>query len=363
MKKILRFFELSSSQSDDRPTSTLALDSLYVVLSLMLTVGIMLDVWSHLQYGPDQSVFNEYHLLFYGSVGSIMILLVFVWFNNWRSGYSMITALPHGYGLGLFAVLWFSVSGVIDLAGHAMFGFESDMEALTSPLHLLLFIGWFMILFVPVNANLARMRHFQPNHQTFAKNIPMLFAYACIIICMTVPFQALFPMGNTPFMLQSYRTGDDFFGLVAGIGGTLFQTVILISLILWLARHFRLPVGSYTFVFFIHGLFITIIDAWQMPWLMFGGLGLILDAAYSLLKPDGTRRPQFILFAVIGAAGMWLMTYTILGYVSGVGINAFYYSGYNLYGSVAQGVTLAALLGYIFSMTAPQSLNTQGGVL
>jgi hypothetical protein len=54
-----------------RPVSTLAFDWLYSVLVLLMSAGVYMDGWSHIEYGPDQSVFSEYHLLFYSSLTMI----------------------------------------------------------------------------------------------------------------------------------------------------------------------------------------------------------------------------------------------------------------------------------------------------
>jgi len=47
------------------PTSSLAFDWVYTILVFLLSAGIFLDGWSHSEYGPDQSVFSEYHLLYF----------------------------------------------------------------------------------------------------------------------------------------------------------------------------------------------------------------------------------------------------------------------------------------------------------
>ncbi len=88
---------------------------------------------------------------------------------------------------------------------------------------------------------------------------------------------------------------------------------------------------------------------------MFGGLGILLDIAYQWLKPDATRRTQFILFALIASTAMWVMAYGVMAMLNG-GMNGFYYSGYNLYGSVAQAVALGVLVSYLMSMPAPRAL-------
>ncbi len=337
----------------ERPLSTLAFDWLYVSLSLLLTVGIMMDVWSHLTFGPDQSIFNEYHLLFYGSMSALLVLLSGLLFNNWRAGYPLGIALPQGYGIGLLATILFSIAGVIDLTGHALFGFESDVEALTSPTHLLLFITWFLILFAPVQATRARIAATgQP--ASFVQSLPMMLAYGCMMACVHIPLMIYFPLGGTqPMMLQMHRPDNDFYGLVMGISGTFLQTAVLLGFALWLVREFKLPRFSFTVAFGFYGLFLTLLQDWQMPWLMFGGFGLMLDLLYALLTPDATRRMRYVTFALLGTIILWVIGYSTFALVEG-GFNTFYYSGYNLYGSIAQATTLAVLLAYLMSMPAPQ---------
>ena len=349
-------FEVSHVQTNKmkRPVSTLAFDWLYVMLTLLLTIGILMDVWSHIEFGPDQSIFNEYHLLFYGAMTAIMVLLGGLMLSNLRDGYPLAIALPQGYGLGFLAVLLFGVSGAIDLLGHAIFGFESDIEALTSPTHLLLFINWFLILFAPVQAARARIQA-TGRAATLRQSLPKLLAYGCMIACINIPLMNFFPMGSSPYMLQEMRPQNDYFGLSLGISGTLLQTIITVAFILWLAREFRMPRGGFTIAFGFYGLFVTILEPAQLPVLMFGGMGILLDIAYQLLKPDATRRTHFMLFALIAPTAMWLMAYGVMAMLNG-GMNAFYYSGYNLYGSVAQAIALGVLVGYLMSMPAPRAV-------
>ncbi len=339
-----------------RPLSTVAFDGLYVLLSLLLTAGIMMDVWSHNEFGPDQSLFNEYHLLFYSSLGAMLLLLGGLFLANLRNGYAFAYALPHGYGLGLLAVILFGISGFVDLLVHALFGFESDVEALTSPPHLLLFMNWFMILFAPVSAARTRAK-LTGQAATLSESLPQLIAFGCMIVCIHVPLMIYFPMGGNPWMLQDLRLPNDFNGLVIGIGGTLLQTLIMVPFMLWLAREFRVPFGGYTIVFGFYGLFLMLLAPEQMPWLMLGGLGLLLDLLYAWLKPTVLRRHRFVLFALMAPAAMWFMCYGTLAMIHG-GMNAFYYSGYNLYGSIAQAIALGVLVGYLMSMPTPPNIPT-----
>ncbi len=349
-------FELNETHAAkaERPLSTVAFDSLYVILSLLLSVGIMMDVWSHVVYGPDQTLFNEYHLLFYGAMAAIGLLLSGLAVANLRSGYPLSIALPQGYGLGLFATILFAIAGGIDLTSHALFGFESDMEALTSPPHLMLMAAWFLILFAPVRA--ARARQLATgNSEGLARSLPRLITYGCMIFCIHVPFLEFYIIGGNTWMLQQNRPDDEFMGLVMGITGMLLQTTVIAGFMLWLAREFKMPLGGFTIVLALYGLFLTMLEGWQLPWLMLGSFGLLLDIAYIALKPDALRRGRFMLFAVLLPLFMWSTFYGTLIYVFG-GTDQFYYSGYNFFGSIGMTVALSALVGYLLSMPAPRSV-------
>ncbi len=333
----------------DRPVSTLAFDWMFITLTLLMTVGIMMDVWSHFEFGPDQSIFNPFHLLFYSALGAITMLLLGVQTYNVRQGFAFEYALPQGYGLGLLGALLFGVSGVIDLTIHALFGFESGIEALTSPAHLLLFVTWSMIVLATIQAGRARLAA-HPQDDNFANRLPMLFAFGCLLFNVSLPLMEYFPMGNQPFMLQFFRAENTFHTLALGISGTLLQTIVTMSVIMWFTRSTRVPFGGYTIALSILGGFFTIIQPWLMPIATFFIWGLSLDLLYLILKPNGKTQGAFILFAFIGAGLMWAATYGT--YIYMFGLQNIYYSGYNAFGSIAQAMVLSALMAYLIHSNA-----------
>ncbi len=50
--------------------------------------------------------------------------------------------MPAGYGLSLAGVACWFVGGPFDAVWHEIFGFEADVEALMSPAHAILAIGF-----------------------------------------------------------------------------------------------------------------------------------------------------------------------------------------------------------------------------
>ena len=66
---IRQFFDLRDARqlARTKPRSTPAFDVTFALVTLLAIVGLWLDVWSHVTYGADQSIFSEYHLLFYSA--------------------------------------------------------------------------------------------------------------------------------------------------------------------------------------------------------------------------------------------------------------------------------------------------------
>ena len=164
--------------------STIAFDRLYAFLSFVLAIGIFIDVWSHSSFGPDQSVLSPYHFLFYSSMATIGGLLIWTHSQNVRQGYAWASALPVGYGFSFFGLMMFAISGGIDLLGHAVFGFETGIEAVMSPTHVFLFIGWFIIAIAPIRAAFARQKT-RPAANLF-QQLPVIIAAMSALCAVTV---------------------------------------------------------------------------------------------------------------------------------------------------------------------------------
>src|SRR5712692_3540786 len=160
---IRQFFDLRAARQLDRtkPRSTPACDLTFALVTLLAIVGLWLDVWSHVTYGADQSIFSQYHLLFYSATVLAGLFLAYTGITNLLAGYRWSDALPVGYSLSLAGIIFFGIDGVIDLSSHAIWGFETGLEALNSPTHLGLFAGIFLFASGPIRAEVARQRRGQ----------------------------------------------------------------------------------------------------------------------------------------------------------------------------------------------------------
>src|SRR3979409_1257493 len=116
-----QFFELRDTRQLDRTKarSTVAFDLTFAIVTLLSVVGLWLDIWSHATYGADQSIFSEYHLLFYSATVLAGLLLEYIALTNLRAGARWRDTLPIGYGLSFIGIVFFGIDGVIDLTTHA----------------------------------------------------------------------------------------------------------------------------------------------------------------------------------------------------------------------------------------------------
>ena len=122
---IRQFFDLREARQLDRTKarSTPAFDLTFSLVTLLAILGLWLDIWSHVTYGADQSIFSEYHLLFYTATVMAGLFLAYTGVTNLVAGYRWSDALPVGYSMSLAGIIYFGIVGVIDLTSHAIWGF------------------------------------------------------------------------------------------------------------------------------------------------------------------------------------------------------------------------------------------------
>jgi hypothetical protein len=327
-----------------RPVSTLAFDWVYSVLLLLLSAGIYMDGWSHIEFGPDQSVFSEYHLLFYTSLAMIGLWLVGNGYRYIRQGYRGLNAIPVGYTLSFLGVFIFGVGGVLDLTGHSLFGFETGMETLLSPTHMILFIGWSLIAVGPARA--ATKRQAKP---TLLQFIPGLFSWTIFVNVLAFAGMAFFPTVNNAWMLGDWRTSTEWYGQSLGVMGTMAQSVLLVGTSLWLIHNFRVPVGTFTFFFTLFALLTTITSFVPQFIVAFVITGILLDVLYKLLKPSVARKAQLYSFGFLIPVIFWTSFYT---YALATNLKGgVWYTNYVWMGSILE----AGIIGLLITLLSTSS--------
>lgn len=344
----LRLGKQQAAARTGRPVSTLAFDWLYSVLVLLMSAGIYMDGWSHIEFGPDQSVFSEYHLLFYTSLVMIGLWLVGNAFRYIRQGYRGLNAIPVGYTLSLIGVFVFGVGGVLDLTGHSLFGFETGMEALLSPTHMTLFIGWSLIALGPARA--AAKRQTKP---TFLHLLPGLFSWTIFANVLAFAGMAYFPTVNNAWMLGEWRTTTEWYGQSLGVMGVMMQSALLVGTSLWLVHNFRLPVGVFTFFFTLFAALATITSFVPQFIVPFVITGVLLDVLYQVLKPNAERKTQLYSFGFLISFLFWtsFYAYAIATNLKG----GVWYTNYVWVGSIVE----AGIVGLLITLLSTSSQTSQ----
>lgn len=332
--------------------STLAFDWVYTALVFLVTTGIYMDGWSHASFGPDQSVFSEYHLLFYGS---LMAMGLWLFGNAWvnrRAGLVGFSAIPAGYRASALGLVLFGVTGVFDLGGHALFGFEVDNEALYSPTHIGLFIGWALLSIGPARAALRRQQLVPEKRGwwgLFLAFLPALIAWASFFNVLAFVSMNFFGT-STGFMLSANRTDSRYFGETLGIMGIIIQTAMTVGALAWLTLRFRLPAGTFTVFFLLYGVYGSVIELNTDLVPVFLAVGIVCDALYVVMQPSPQRPFRFHSFHVLVALSFWATFYGFVfltNYGGGV-----WYTPYIWAGSVTQAMVTALLIS-LLSTSAP----------
>ena len=336
---------------ETRLLSAPAFDWIYVSLILLAEIGFTLDVLSHIIYGPDQSVFSAYHLLMYGSIAMLGASLAYTGVTQMREGASWRNALPTGFGLGFVGVMTFGISGIFDLIGHALFGFETGSEALLSPTHTGLWVGFVLIrLALPLAAG-ARQR--AGIRQSWVDYVPSMIAIALLFQLFTFLAPNMPLGGQEPdWPTQAIRSVGDNLAFIVGFGGFLLLTILYIGLMVGGLRVVKLPVGSITSITALFWLLVFAVSAFTggaelqfLPaWLAAGIVGdLVLLVGRRRIKNEVWTLRLFGFVVPLVLFGSYFATLILTNIGGGV-----WWSGYTWTGTVAQ----AAATGFMIAVLA-----------
>jgi hypothetical protein len=149
---------------------TPSLDWLVTIASTWIVTGLFVDAHQHL-FLSVESFFNPWHLIMYsGGIFAAAVLGVTI-VRNYRGAGSFWRAIPFGYVQSVFGVAALLLGGALDIAWHAVFGFEHQLDLLLSPPHLFLLTGLFFLITGPVRSALRR-----PNSPNLIGELPMLIS-------------------------------------------------------------------------------------------------------------------------------------------------------------------------------------------
>ncbi len=232
------------------------------VVSLWLSGGIMIDAWHHF-HSTVETFFEPAHgLLYAGLLASYIFTAIAVYVYR-RRGFPFARALPVGYELTFAGLIVTLIGGVLDMIKHTLFGFEQGFDALTSPTHLLIGAGMFLIITGPIRSALDRP---EPP-QTLVGQLPMVLALASMMELIHWGTQFIFLPGaeriNAP--LPAASSAHDTLTLIAlgyykqgtGLLAVIVQSLLLAGFALFALRRIRLAPGALTILLVVGNVFVA----------------------------------------------------------------------------------------------------------
>lgn len=270
-------------------------------------VGLCLDGWAHRNRPELESFFTPWHAVFYSGFTGVVVTLAVIVIRRRPFSPSLIASIPPGYRPAVAGLAVFAVGGAGDGIWHTVFGVESSLDALLSPTHLLMLVG----ILAGGTAPLRSAWH-DPNSAVEPSGI-VEFLVPVLAVALTttgVAFFFLYANGfnNWP-MTEVYNAESDSSETTAALGilSTLASTLILLAPVNILLRRWRPPLGTFTALFSIVGVFMAGLDAFEFSWQIIapivGGLLADLVVASSL-----SARHRALLIGALVPLVMWTVS-------------------------------------------------------
>jgi len=305
------------------------------VLSGTLVGGAYLDAWAHERGYIDQSFFTPWHGLLYSAMLVMGIFLFVPFARNLTRGYSWRDALPVGYGSSLLGVLVFAIGGSSDMLWHILFGIEKSLEALLSPTHLLLALGWVLIVGGPFRAAWQR----GDDHRGSAL-LP-----AVISLAWTLSTFTFFTIYASPFVHVLAAAGAPSGTDVEALGVTAFlvQSALLMGVVLLAVRRWKLPFGSLTLLLILNiALVVTLHNLYPLI-LVATVAGLGADLLIQWVQPSAEKPFAFRLFAFAVPTLLYSFYFAMLLFSDGIAWTTHLWAG-----TIVLAGVVGLLLSYAF---------------
>ena len=280
-------FALPSVNEKARAVSSLHFDWIMVVVSVWWLGGLFIDGWAHSNIPQLETFFTPWHAVFYsGYLAVAFTLFVQILLNLRQSaliaggstpslvtlvreslpGNRWLRAIPSGYELSVLGLAIFAVSGIGDMTWHLILGIERSTEALLSPTHLGLALGIGLALSGPLRAAWCRSgvtpswRQLGPAIFSLTFTFSLLTFFTEYASPLIIPWPIL-ARGNSP---------------TSGITDILLITALTMSFVLLALRSWRLPFGTFAFMFGLNGALMVVFNPNSLlvsvPTAVLGGL-------------------------------------------------------------------------------------------
>ena len=239
--------------------SVFSFHHLMIGLIILLQIGGIIDARTHVFYGVEiESFFVPAHYFLYGGWLAILGLIVAYVGLQVRKKSDPADWLPPRYALVALGAILFGISGGLDAIWHTLFGFELNLEILLSPSHLVLFLAFGLIYFGVLSHAIYQFNLSVREHQnSFRKSLPLIIGIASLFVIVFWPTWYFDPFSAdyaSKGAIVGVRDAYNFIDYaspiaeIAGVGGILLTTLILMPFVILPLYRWRLPSGSLTFI-------------------------------------------------------------------------------------------------------------------
>jgi hypothetical protein len=324
----------------EQPISSVRFDWIATALSGALVGGVYLDAWAHEHGRVDTSFFTPWHGILYSAMLVVMLFLLVPFTMNLLRGAAWRRALPVGYGLSLLGTLLFAVGGVGDMIWHILFGIEANLEALLSPTHLVLALGWFLIVGGPLRAAWQRTKEME--HYNWQSQLPSFLSLTFMLSVLT-----FFTIYATPFAhalaAVGAHAGRSQTAQALGVSGFLIQSALLMGAMLLVLQRWTLPHGTMTLVLTLNT---ALVSTLHDQYLLVAGTavaGVVADLLYAHLQPSPARPGALRVWAFAVPVILYALYFLVLHLTTGIAWTVHLWTG---------ALVLAGVVGLLLSYVA-----------
>ncbi len=313
-----------------RPLGGVGFDWVMALIFSWPLIGAYSDAWAH-NHIRLETFFTPWHGVLYSGFLAAAITMFVVPLINRRRGVSWRQALPVGYGLSFIGVLVIFIGGPGDLLWHTIFGIEIDLDAAFSPTHLLLALAIGLIVSGPLRAAWHRDTGRTPS---FGSLLPALISLAFTLSTLTLITQFAHPFFYT-WAAVGDQTANPDTGRMLGALDILFQTGVLMGVVLVALRRWTLPFGALTLVFAINVICLSVMrdHYYFIPGAVL--TGLVADVLIRFLRPSATNTPALRIFAFVVPVTSQLLYFAALALNPGVWWSIHMWLGVTVWSGIA----------------------------
>lgn len=326
-RKVIAVTQPKPPRTENRPYASWRDNFILVLLGTWTIIGIYLDVWSHKNRGDPESFFSGWHALFYAGFAATAAWLVWLVLRDGGRERSL-RAVPVGYGLGLVGLVLFAGGGLADFVWHSLFGIESQLDAFTSPPHLMIGLGFVLMITSPLRSEWSSSEsEAAPGFATF---FPVLASVALTVAAVSLFLHPLSPvLGREP--TDAFERALDRFTepfayhattQIIGLASVIVTNLIFVGAVLFLLRRWHTPFGSIGVLFGSVAAIVGFLEEFPLGLEVVGSAlasGLIVDALIHFFGPSARRPSFFWATAAVIPLVLWSAHFLVVGAVEGMG--------------------------------------------